>query len=127
VIGVEKQAEKNPSKRRKQQRYVSTGDKNDTFTLMGANGAPENPDSVIVKLVDTGETATIPRNQAYQRVDAYAADFRYDPEKKVFHGKRIGDKVSFNGTDYLVVEVNHNELILADQSNQRKYSLPFGQ
>jgi hypothetical protein len=126
VIGVEKQAEKNPSKRHRQTHYVSTGDKNDTFTLMGANGAPENPDSVIVKLADSGETATIPRSQPYQRPDAYAADFRYDPEKKVFHGKRIGDRVSFNGADYLVVEVNQNELILSDQSNQRKYSLPFG-
>ncbi len=53
------------------------------------------------------------------------ADFRYDPEKKVFRDRRVGDKVSFGGTDYVVVEVNQNELILSDQSNQKKTSLPF--
>jgi hypothetical protein len=125
VIGVEKQAEKSVSKRRKQQRYVSLNDKNDTFTLVQVKGAPENPDALVVKLVDSGESATISQSQPYKRTDAYEADFRYDLDKKVFHEKRIGDKVSFGGADYIVVEVNQNELILADQSNQRKYSLPF--
>ena len=52
-------------------------------------------------------------------------DFRYDPEKKVFRARRAGDKVSFNGTDFIVDDVNENELILQDQSNQKKTSLPF--
>jgi hypothetical protein len=125
VIGVEKQAEKSVSKRRKQQRYVSMNDKNDTFALVQVKGAPENPDALVVKLADTGDSATIPRGQSYKRADAYEADFRYDPEKKVFREKRIGDRISFGGTDYVVVEVNQNELILSDQSNERKYSLPF--
>lgn len=126
VIGVEKQAEKNPAKRRKQQRYVSKGDKaNDTFALLEVKGVPENPDALVLKLVDSGETATVTREKPYRRVDAHAADFRYDPERKVFRGRRIGDKVSFGGTDYVVVEVNQNELILSDQSNQKKTSLPF--
>jgi hypothetical protein len=134
MVGIEKQAEKNPYKRRKQQHYVSKGDKNETFELVNVQGAPENPDALVVKLADSGETVTIPHDQPYQRVDGYAAFFRYDPEKKVFSGQRIGDKfsgqrigdkVSFGGADYVVVEVNQNELILADQSNQRKYSLPF--
>jgi hypothetical protein len=101
------------------------GDKNDTFGLVQVKGAPENPDALVVKLVDSGELVTISRGQAYKRTDAYEADFRYDLDKKVFHEKRIGDKISFGGADYVVVEVNQNELILSDQSNQRKYSLPF--
>jgi hypothetical protein len=126
VIGVEKQAEKIPAKRRRQSRYVSVGEKaNDTFALLEVKGAPESPDALVLKLVDTGELATILRDKPYRRVDAYAADFRYDPEKKAFHSRRIGDKFSFGGVDYVVVEVNQNELILSDQSNQKKTSLPF--
>ena len=126
VIGVEKQAEKTPAKRHKQQRYISLGDKpNDTFALVAVKGAPENPDALVVKLGDTGETTTVTKEKPYRRVDAYAADFRYDPEKRNFHGRRVGDKVSFNGTDYIVADVNQNELILSDQSNQKKTSLPF--
>jgi hypothetical protein len=126
VIGVEKQGEKSPAKRHKQQRYVSVGDKpNDTFALLEVKGPPENPDALVLKMVDPVETITLSKDKPYRRVDAYAADFRYDPEKRIFHGRRIGDKVSFNGTDYVVAEVNQNELILSDQSNQKKTSLPF--
>ncbi len=126
VVGVERQAAALISKRREQSRYVSLGEKpNDTFELLKVNGPPDNPDSLVVKLVDSGETVTVPRDHSYQRVDAYMADFRYDPEKKVFRDRRAGDKVTFGGTDYLVLEVNKNELILSDQSNQKKTSLPF--
>lgn len=126
-VYVEQQADKNPFKRRPLQHFVSVNDKIETFQLTGVTGAPENPDALVVKLADTGETVTIPRGQdhAYQRVDAYSADFRYDPEKKVFNGKRVGDRISFAGGDYVVVEINQNALVLSDQSNQRKYALPF--
>ena len=126
VFGVEKQAEKTPTKRHKQQRFVSAGDKpNDTFSLVEIKGPPDNPDALVVKLVDTGEKATVSKEKPYRRVDAYTADFRYDPEKRVFHVRRAGDKISFYGTDYIVAEVSQNELILADQSNQKKTPLPF--
>ena len=125
VIGVEKQAAATLAKQRKQQRYVSAGDKNDTFALLEVKGAPESPEALILKVLDTGETAIVTRDKPFRRVDAYKADFRYDPEKRVFRGCRVGTKVSFDGTDYLVAEVNQHELVLVDQSNQKKTSLPF--
>lgn len=126
VIGVEKQAAPTAAKRRKQQRFISAGEKpNDTFALLEVKGAAENPDALIFKLLDTGETATVTRDKPFRRVDSYMADFRYDPEKKVFRARRNGDKVSFGGGDYLVFEVNQNEVVLTDQSNQKKTSLPF--
>lgn len=126
AIGVEKQAEKTVSKRHKQQRFISAGDKpNDTFSLVDVKGAAENPDALILKLVDTGESASISFNKPFRRVDGYTADFRYDPERKVFHARRAGDKVTFNNTDFIVSEINQNELILSDQTNQKKTSLPF--
>jgi len=125
-IGVEKQAAAKAYERHERQRYVSVGEKpNDTFELLKVNGPPDNPDSLVVKLVDSGETVTVLRDHPYQRVDGYMADFRYDPEKKVFSERRVGDRVSFGGTDYVVLEVNKNELVLSDQSNQKKTSLPF--
>lgn len=125
-IGVEKQADPSPSKRHEQQRYVSVGDKpNDTFQLLSVQGAPENPDSVTLKLVDSDETVVVKRDQPYRRVDAYMADLSYPPEKIIKRGLRTGDKLSFGGVSYVVVGVNKNELILSDQSNQKKTSLPF--
>ena len=128
VIEVEKQAAPTVAKRRPTRHYVAKGEKpnpSDPFVLQDVKGPPENPSGVVVKLADMDEPVTISKDNPYRRVDAYFADFRYDPERKVFHGKRAGDKVSFGGVDYVVVDVNQNELILSDQSNQKKTSLPF--
>ena len=125
VIGVEKQAEKNQTKRRKQTRYASVKEKNDVFTLTAIKGAVENPDEVELKLADSGETIRLSSSHPFQRVDGYAADFIYPPEKKVVHSARIGDRVAFGGASYIVADVSANELVLMDESNQKKTSLRF--
>ena len=118
-LSVERQAAATAVKRHPTSHYVSVGDKaNETFALLAVKGAPENPDELVLKLTDTGDTVSVLRDKPYRRVDGYAADFRYDPEKKMFRGRRIGDKLSFGGVNYIVVQVNPNELILSDQSNQ---------
>ncbi|MDR3377636.1 MAG: hypothetical protein P4M10_03040 [Verrucomicrobiae bacterium] len=125
-IKVERQAAPLKAKRKAVPHYVSKDDKpNADFALLEVKGAPENPDALVLKLADSGKTVTVTKDKPYEQVDAYAADFRYDPERKVFQGKRAGDKVPFGGGDYIVVEVNQNELILEDQSNHKKTSLPF--
>ena len=127
TIGVEKLAAAAPAKRKKQSRFVSPDEKkpNDIFAVVGVKGPLDSPESVTVKLLDSGEEATIMRDKPWRRTDGYMADFRYDPEKKVFKSRRVGDKVAFGGVDYAVVEVSQNELILSDESNQKKNSLPF--
>jgi hypothetical protein len=126
VVKVERQAAATPAKRRPVPHYVSKGDKpNADFGLVEVKGTPESPDGLVLKLGDSGETVTISNNQPFRRVDGYAADFRYDPERRVFHNMRVGSPVSFGGTDYSVVEINQGELILQDKSNQKKTSLPF--
>jgi hypothetical protein len=129
VIRVERQAAATSGKRQPARRYVSFNDlnhkPNDIFGLVGVKGSPENPDSLTLKLVDNQQEVTVSKSHPYERVDGYAVDFRYDPERKAFRGKRVGDRVSFGGADYTVVEINQNEMILMDQSNQKKTSLPF--
>jgi hypothetical protein len=130
AVGVEKQADKRPTMRHKVPRFVSKGDKpNDTFALVDVKSTPDNPDAdeLTIKLVDTGDVVVISKTKPYHRVDAYSADFRYPPENKAFHNRREGDKVSFNGTDFIVDGVSQDELILQDQSNQKKTARPFTQ
>lgn len=126
AIKVEKQAAATAAKRRVVSRSVQVGDKpNEFFSLVQVKGAAENPDELILKLVDSNEQVSVGRDKPFRRVDAYAADFRYDPEKKGFRAKRVGDKVSFNATDFIVDDVNADELVLQDQSNQKKTALRF--
>ncbi|HTB85324.1 MAG TPA: hypothetical protein VK742_16880 [Candidatus Sulfotelmatobacter sp.] len=132
-IGVEKQAEKNPSKRRKQERSSVVGDKpNDMFSIVSVKGDDtNNPTEVDLKLTDTGEMISIASGKPYKRVDGYMADFRYDPEKLVFQNARTGDvrasghDIVFNGTRFMVDDVQQNQLVLQDLSNQKKTTLNF--
>jgi hypothetical protein len=128
VISVERQAAANPVMRRKQQRYVSTDDpKKDVFTLLQVKGPPENPDYLVLRLADSGQTINLSKDKSFRRVDAYAADLKYDlkydPEKGNWSGQRIGNHLRFAGDDYTIVDINSNEVVLSAQSNQKKWTL----
>lgn len=126
VMGVEHQAALSPAMRHKQQRYVSLDDpKKDAFTLVSVKGAPENPDQLVLKLADSGEKVIVTAAEPFQRVDAYAADLKYDPENKKFLNRREGAPVSFGGEDYIVVAIDADEVILSAQSNQKKTTLRY--
>ena len=130
AVGVEKQGEKLAAKRHKVPRFISKGDKpNETFALLDVKATPDNPDAdeLTLKLVDTGEVFTLSKAKPYRHVDGYSADFRYDPEKKSFRGRRVGDRVTFNGTDFTVDGISQDELILQDQSNLKKTTRPLSQ
>jgi len=112
--------------RRKIQRFVSLDDKKkDVFTLLEVRGAPENPSELVLKLADTGETVSVSREKPFRRVDAYAADLKYDLERKNFPGRRIGAPLSFGGEDYIVVAIDADEVILSAQSNQKHTTLRY--
>jgi len=128
VIQIEHQAAPTVAKRRPTKHYLTKGEKpgaNDPVVLVDVKGPADNPTALVLKLTDSGDEISISKENPYRKVDAYSADFVYAPERKVFRGKRAGDKVPFGGVDYSVVDVSQNELILMDQSNQKKTSLPF--
>jgi len=125
VIGMENQASPYPMMRHKRQHYISKGEKNDAFTLVDVKGPPENPNQLILKLADTGETAVIAPGKPFQRVDAFAADLKYDPENKTFLNRRVGAPLSFGGEDYIIVAIGADEVILSAQSNQKKTTLRY--
>ncbi len=126
VISVERQAAANPAMRHKQSRYVSMDDpKKDVFTLKQVMGPPENPDSLVLILADTGQTVMLSKDKPFRRVDGYTADLKYDPEKASWTGQRIGSHLKFAGDDYTIVDINSNEVILSAQSNQKKWTLRY--
>lgn len=125
-IGLERQSAAYPAQRRPQHRFVSLDDKKkDVFTLVDVKGPPENPSELVLKLADSGETISISKDKPLQRVDAYSADLRYDPERKVFSARRVGAPISVGGQDYIVVAIGADEVILSAQSNQKRTTLKY--
>jgi hypothetical protein len=125
VLGFERQAATSLAQRRGQ-RFVSTDDrKKDLFTLVEVQGAPENPDQLVLKLADTGETAGVSRDKPFRRVDGYTADLKYDPEGKKWTGQRVGAVLRFANDDYIIVAINRDSVILSAKSNQKKTTLTY--
>ena len=125
VIGIEKQAAPTPGQRNKKQTYCTLNppSKNETFTMVDVKGKPEDPAQVIVELRDTGEKGVITKEQPFQRVDGYTAELHYDPEKKTWPPRRVGDHISFNGEDYNIVAINQNEVVLSAKVNGKKWTI----
>ena len=126
VLGLERQSAPTPALRRKQQRYVSVDDaKKDVLTLMGVKGGPENTEELTLKLADSGQIVSVSKAKPFRRVDAYAADLKYDLDKKIFPGRRVGSLLSFGGEDYIIVAIDSDEVILSAQSNQKHTTLRY--
>ena len=126
LIAVQHQAATKPALQKVQHRGVSPGDKaNDTFQLLSVKGAPESPDQLVLKLVDSNETIVLTPDKPYQRPDGYSVDLRYDPERKSFPARRVGNSISFGGDEYNIVAISEDEVILSAQSNQKRTKLRY--
>jgi hypothetical protein len=96
-----------------------------------ANGPLDDPASVVLELLDTGEKVTLTKQSKevpYKRIDGYAADVSYPPGGlPPWKNKRVGDMLKFNNEEYKIVAINPNELILSANSNQKKWTIKSNQ
>jgi len=126
VVGVERQAALSAALQHKQSRYVSMDDpKKDIFTLIQVKGRPENPDALVLRLADTGQTVMLSQGKPFQRVDGYKTDIKYDPEHLNWYSQRIGGRLVFGGDVYTIVDIDSNVVVLSAQSNQKKWTLRY--
>ena len=137
-MNIEDQTAQTAALRRKRSHYVSKGEtvtdkliagKNEGFTLIDVKGPLDNPDQMVVRLADSGETVTLSKSQPFRRVDGYTADLRYDPEKNNTTvnaaGLRMGAYLRFADDEYNIIAIDKNDVILLAQSNQKHYTLRY--
>jgi hypothetical protein len=123
VVVMENQAAANPSQRYKKSNYCKLMDTTEAFQLIEVRGKPEDPSELVVKLKDSGESAVIKKDKAFERIDGYMADLHHPLESKPWLGRRVGASLSFNGEDYTVVAINQNEVVLSAKSNGKKWTI----
>lgn len=133
-FSIEDQSAALPFQRRARPHYASKGEKvtdksvagkDEGFTVVEVKGPPENPDQLLLKLADSQTPVPVSKAKPFRRVDAYAADLKYDLDKLNATGLRAGDHLTFAGDDYNVIAINKNEVILLAQSNQKHYTLTY--
>lgn len=125
VISVEREAAISVAARRKKQFYSAPNIKNEIFVIREVKGPPDNPTELVVELNDTGERAPVSKDKPFQRVDGYMADLRYDPEKRTWTNRRVGDSVRLANEDYNIVAINKNEVVLSAKSNNKKTLISY--
>ena len=128
TIGIERQAAATRALQMKTRDFVSMGDKPMRFfTLDHVVGDPVDPDQLVFKLKDTGETAIVQKDKPFRRVDGYAADLKYDHDSEKFSraGLRVSATLSFGGDNYTIVDIKPDEVVLLAESNQKKTSLRY--
>ena len=125
IIGVEREAAAEASKRRKKQYYATLDNKNDAFLLRKVNGPPDNPTDLILELADAGEDAVVTKEKPFKRIDGYTVDLKYDPERKTWTNQRVGNTLRFGNEDYNIVAITKNEVVVLAKSNQKKTPIPI--
>jgi hypothetical protein len=124
LIGIERQAAPVPADRRKRQSFVRLNEKREgLFTLREVQGPPDNPTALILELGDSGERISLSKDQPYRRVEGYLADIRYDPEKRSFNGRRVGDRITIAGEDYNIVAITENEVVVSHRLTGKKTTI----
>lgn len=125
AIGMEHEAAPQPSQRRKKTYFASADDrKKEAFTLRDIKGAPENPD-LILELAGSGEPISVSKDKPYAVREGFTADLKYDPERLVKTDLRMGSVITFAGGQYKIVDIKQNEVLLSDQSNEKKYPIKY--
>ena len=124
-VGVENEAAAAPDKRRKTQRLASLNTKSDVFTLREIKGPPASPTELVLELNDTGKRVAVAPERPYRRVDGFAADLKYDPEKKVWPGRRLGSPLVFDKDEYNVVAITESDVVLSAKSTGKKTTIKF--
>ena len=80
---------------------------------------------MVLELNDTGQRATVAKDQPFRRVDGYMVDLKYAPETKTWTNRRVGASLSLNGEEYNIVVITENEVVLSAKSNQKKWTIKY--
>jgi hypothetical protein len=124
VISAEEQNAAQSFQRHPRQHYLSAGDKDEALSLISAGGSATDP-QLSLQILSSGETVSLGQNKPYQEVDGYAADLAYPPEGKKWNDQRVGGDLKFNRSEYKVVVIDPNEVVISAESNQKKTTLSY--
>jgi hypothetical protein len=118
-FGVVRENHRNPSLRGRVPEIAGKGEKKELFKVVDFKGAIEDPTEIQLELIN-GENITISKEKPYKAIVGYTADLLYPPDRlPVFYGKRVGDKLIFDGDTNNIVDIESNQVVISSSSGKR--------
>ena len=103
--------------------YTKPRDKNKYFVLKEVQGAPENPDTFVLELVETKQTVSVGRSKPFELLQGFAADLEFPGDNKKFSDVRVGHVLTFGGERYKVIAITADEVRVQADSNDKQTTI----
>lgn len=124
-FAVTREADKNPSHRRRVPSFVTPGGKTSAFMLKEIKGSKEEPDGFLIELLEGNKEVLLTKDKPFTQVGGYMADLRYEPENRSFLGRRVDDKITFGGESYNIVAITEREVVLSALSTTKRTTVKY--
>jgi hypothetical protein len=116
---ITREAEKSASKRVPITLSASSvGSKNPVFVLKDMK-PKDSPAEFVLELVDSKEQVPVTKDKPYSSVAGYTVDLKYDPERLIFLGKRLGDSLVFAGDTNKIVAITETNVTVRASSTKQ--------
>src|SRR3989442_1325259 len=121
---ITREAERRADRRATSRSVTPSNNKNDIFILKELR-PKENPAEFVLELVEDKVPIVITKDRPYVAVAGYLADLRYEPEKLLFVGKRVGDALVFAGDTNKIVAITETNVTVAATSNTKRTTITY--
>ncbi len=124
-INIERQAALRSDKRHTQN-FVSKESKGELISLKEVKGPPDHPTELMLEWNETAEPIDLFTDKPFRRIDSYAADLKYPIENKTWTDQRVGSRhMFFNNGYYNIVAITESNVVVLDESNNKKTTITF--
>jgi hypothetical protein len=121
---VERQAAASVAERRAVTRsFTSVGSRNAGLLLREMHPRDEPREFVFESLDDKAEIR-VTRDEPHRSVAGFAVDLRYEPERRTFVDRRIGDSLRFAGDENKIVAITATN-VTVEASNRKRTTIAY--
>jgi hypothetical protein len=121
---VERQAAPTAAERRPVTRSFTTiGSRNAGLLLKEMRPRNEPREFLFESLSDKSQIR-VTRDEPYRSVAGYAVDLRYEPERRTFSDRRVGDTLRFAGDENKIVAITATN-VTVEASNRKRTTIPY--
>jgi len=82
-------------------------------------GGFEATTNFVCELISTRESFQLTKGKSFRRTQGYAADLRYEADRRDFPQKRVGESITLSGAVYKIVAIEKEELVVSAPNSVR--------